>query len=127
VTAGSFTLALDINGNGKIDANEISTPILINDGTHLATVGDVDAAIEALYNNGQDNVTVAAVTGGFTVTWSSFGNKPPLTPNVRLLTLPKGPFLRITATQLVITIGSVTLTADISFERVGPSLSQVTR
>src|SRR5260221_5001591 len=58
---------------------------------------------------------------------SSFANKPPLTPNVRLLTLPKGPFLRITATQLAITIGSVTLTADISFERVGPVGSKVTR
>ncbi|NMM34939.1 MAG: hypothetical protein HHJ13_13255, partial [Phycicoccus sp.] len=128
VPSGTFTLALDANKNGTLEANEISAPLAVG-----ASAGAVDTAIEGLIDAdaGTDRVTVAAVAGGYTVTWNANGNQPVLQPNVRVLSLPKGPFVRVVATDIQIGIGGsggITIRADFAFERVGPTAGpQVTR
>ena len=70
------------------------------------------------------------VAGGYSVTWNANGNQPLLQANVRVLTLPKGPFIRVAATNIEIGIGGtdgITIKADFSFERVGPAGAQVTK
>ena len=124
-TAGTFTLGLDVNGNGRIDAAEISAPIEIPV-SGLPSAATIDAAIEALYGSG-DNVTVAAVAGGWTVTWNANGNRAPLVGNVRVLALPKGPFLRLLASDVDVVVGGVTIHADVAFDRAGPPSGKVTR
>ncbi|HSF99150.1 MAG TPA: VCBS repeat-containing protein, partial [Ornithinibacter sp.] len=134
-TAGSFTLAVDVNGNGRIDTGEISDAIEITEVANpnpllpptyvLPTPGVVQAALDDLLGAGV--VTVAAVAGGWTVTWAATGNRAPIVGNARLLSLPKGPFLRLLANDVDITIGGVVIRADVAFDRAGPVGSQVTR
>ena len=127
-TAGTFTLAYDKNANGRIDADEITAPLAWN----VAASG-VESALEALTGQG---VAVVAAAGSFTVTWDAVGNRAQVLGNVRTLTLPKGPYLRIAATGIDVVIlsdpantaaGGVTIHADVAFERVGPTGAQVTK
>ena len=119
---GTFTLGIDVNGSGRIDAAEISSVLEVG-----ATATQVDSALEALYGSG-DNVTVVAITGGYAVTWNGTGNKAPIAPNVRLLSLPRGPFVRVVANDIDITIFTdptqtmpgdpgVTIHADVAFDK----------
>ncbi|HEX7197169.1 MAG TPA: hypothetical protein VF364_10120, partial [Candidatus Limnocylindria bacterium] len=122
VPAGTFTLAIDANTDGTLAPSEMSAPIAFD-----ALPSVVDDAIEALLDAdaGTDLVTVAAVTGGYTVTWNDDGNQAALQPNVRVLSLPKGPFLRVAASDIdVVFTGAnpVTIHVDgIAFERSGPT------
>ena len=121
VPSGSFTLAVDANANGRIDAAEVSAPIDVTAG-----VIGVQAAIDSLLGAGV--ATVASPSAAvYTVTWVANGNRPQLVANVKVLSLPKGPYLRLAATGVDITVGGVTLHADVSFDRIGPPSSQVTR
>ena len=79
---------------------------------------------------------MTGAAGAFTVTWDAAGNRAQLLGNVRTLNLPKGPYLRIAATNINVVVftngkdatgGTVTIHADVAFERVGPAGSQVTK
>ncbi|MCU1583368.1 MAG: hypothetical protein JWO01_2756, partial [Microbacteriaceae bacterium] len=122
---GTFTLAIDANKNGSLEAGEISAPIAFN-----ADVAVVDAAIESLLDSdaATNRVSVATTPGGYIVTWNANGNQAALQPNVRVLALPKGPFLRVVAANVDVKVVDITIHVDtISFERSGPVGAQITR
>ncbi|MDT4911740.1 MAG: large repetitive protein, partial [Pseudonocardiales bacterium] len=122
---GTFTLAIDANNNGTLEAGEISAPIAFN-----ADVAVVDTAIESLLDSdaATNRVSVAATAGGYLVTWNANGNQAALQPNVRVLALPKGPFLRVEAANVDVKVVDITIHVDtISFERSGPAGAQITR
>ncbi len=127
-TSGTYTLAYDRNGNGRIETTEVSGPLAV-----AATAAQVETALEALTGHA---LTVAAVTGGFSVTWDAVGNRAQVLGNVRVLALPTGPYLRIAADGIDIRIfkngvdatgGTIVIRADVAFERVGPTGSQLTK
>ncbi|HEX5858381.1 MAG TPA: hypothetical protein VFY91_09765, partial [Microbacterium sp.] len=122
---GGFTLALDADRNGTLQASEISGRIAVG-----AAASVVDAAIEGLIDAdaATDRVSVVAVAGGYDVTWNANGNQPALQANVRVLSLPKGSFVRVVAADVNVVIDGVTIHVEaIAFDRAGPVGAQVTR
>ena len=121
VPFGTFTVAVDTNANGRIDAAEVSAPLAIG-----ASDAAVDAAIEGVLGT-TNAVTVLAVTGGYAVTWVGMGNQPQLRANVKVLSLPQGPYLRLVAKGVDIGVAGITLHTDVAVDRVGPTGAKVTR